>query len=252
MKSVFGGAAAIVFGALSSVTGGAQAQNQMGSSSSGLSNPTNVVQNFSVQTVGPVLNELGMPWQVQQLDDNGAQYILAAGGSVQFIIFFAACQDEAGARCVGMHTVTFFQGMEANPQTVQAFNANIPFITAGVSQDNVAYVSRYDIADFGIPRGNIASSLVNFLAVAQNFADELAAGHQTVSLDGYASDLSASRLNRQTAEKVLGGSVSSAPAGGYMLHQTGLEEGAEMIQLMLKDDSVRRNTIKQKVQNERD
>lgn len=225
----------------------AHAQNQMGSSSAGLSNPTNVVKNFSVQTVGPVLNELGVPWQVQQLD-NGAQVLIAASGSTQFILFFTACQGDNG--CVGMQTVTFFRGADPNPQTVQAFNSSIPFVTAGVDQDGEAYISRYDIADYGIPRGNIASSLANFLATAQMFANELANAHQTVSLDGYPSDRSAKHLNRQATEKLTGQPVAAPEAEGFARHQAGMDEGAEILRVLLQEDTVGRNTIEKKVKNE--
>lgn len=249
MKRAFAafGAAAL---ALTAGMSGAQAQNSMGSSGSGLSNPTNIVKNFSVQTVGPVLNELGMPWEVRQLD-NGAQYIIAAGGSTQFILFFTACQGSNG--CVGMQAVTFFRGVDPNPQTVQAFNSNIPFVTAGVDQDGEAYISRYDISDYGIPRGNIASSMLNFLATAEMFAGELASAHQTVSLDGYASDMSASHLNRQVTQN-LTGKPAHAPetAKGFARHQVGIEEGAAMIRLLLQEDKIGRNEIEKKVQNDLD
>lgn len=246
MKSVITalGVAAMAFAGAT----GAAAQNQMGSSG-GLTNPTNVVRNFSVQTVGPVLNELGMPWQVRQLD-NGSQYIMAAGGSTQFAIIFTACDQGSG--CIGMQTLALYSGATPNAQTVQAFNASIPFVSAGVAQDGQAFISRYDIADYGIPRGNIASSVVNFLATAEMFASELAAAHQTVSLDGYASDRSATHLNRQATEQLTGKPVERPQAEGFARHQIGLDESAEMIRVMLQEESVGRNSLEQKVKNDLD
>lgn len=220
--------------------GGANAQNQMGASG-GLSNPQTVVRKFSVQTVGPVLNELGMPWQVRQLD-NGAQYIHAASGSMQFILFFTVCD---GAECAGMQAVTFFSGANANPQTVQAFNVRFPFGTAGVDQDGTAYVSRYDIADYGIPRGNIASSVTNFLQLAELFVGELASAHQTVSLDGYADDLASSSLNRQALNHFSG--VSGAMSLQSDKHSDGFEQGAEMVRMLLRDETSPRNKIQNKI-----
>jgi len=220
------------------VSAPALAQNSMGGSGSGLSNPTNIVQSFSVQTVGPVLNELGMPWEVRQLN-NGMQYIVAAAGEANFVIQFNACQSATS--CAGLLTVTFFSGGNPNAQTVQAFNARTPFVTAGVDQDGDAYISRYDIADFGIPRGNIASSIVNFLASAQMFSEQLAQAHQTVSLEGYASDLSASHLNGKAFEGLTGTKIS--PSDPSLRHQASIEESAELIQMLLKDDTVPRNKI---------
>ncbi len=218
---------------------GANAQNQMGASS-GLSNPETVVRKFSVQSVGPVLNELGMPWQVRQLD-NGAQYLHAASGSMQFVLFFTVCE---GSECSGMQSVTFFGDSGSNPQTVQAFNVKYPFGTAGVDQDGTAYVSRYDIADYGIPRGNIASSVVNFLGLAQMFATELANAHQTVSLEGYADDLASSSLNRQGLNHFAG--VEGALSMQSDQHLDGFEQGAEMVRMLLKDSSAPRNKIQNK------
>lgn len=233
---IFSAAALALAVSISSAT----AQNNMGESS-GLSNPTTVVPKFSVQTVGPVLNELGMPWQVRQLD-NGAQYIHAASGSMQFILFFTVCQ---GSQCSGMQAVTFFNDANANPQTVQAFNVRYPFGTAGIDQNGSAYVSRYDIADYGIPRGNIASSVVNFLGLAEMFAGELANAHQTVSLEGYADDLASSSLNRQALNHFTG--VDSAMTMQADAHRDGFEQGAEMIRMLLKDEATPRNKIQNKL-----
>ena len=227
------GAAALAFVAGVS---GAHAQNQMGSQG-GLSNPETVVRKFSVQTVGPVLNELGMPWQVGQVS-SGAQYIHAAAGDMQFVMFFTACQ---GAECAGMQTLMLFGGGAANPQTVQAFNVKYPFATAGLDQDGSAYISRYDIADFGIPRGNIASSVVNFLLLSEMFAGELAAAHQTVSLDGYVGDLSSAHLNRQQLNHIEGAQTVFSNQGDS--HKEGFEQGAEMIRMLLEDKSAPRNKI---------
>jgi hypothetical protein len=231
--TAFIGAAAMAFAAGVS---GASAQNQMGSQG-GLSSPETVVRKFSVQTVGPVLNELGMPWQVGQLQ-NGAQYVHAAAGDMQFVMFFTACQ---GAECAGMQTLMLFDGSGANAQTVQAFNTRYPFATAGVEQDGTAYISRYDIADFGIPRGNIASSLVNFLILSEMFGQELASAHQTVSLEGYAGDLSSTHLNRQQLSHIEGAPAKfTNQADG---HKQGFEQGAEMVRMLLDDKTAPRNKI---------
>ena len=239
MKSTFAvisTAAILTFGGLT----GASAQNQMGSED-GLQNPSNVVRSFSVQTVGPVLNELGMPWQVKQLD-TGTQYIHAASGSLQFVLFFTVCKDTG---CSGLQAVTFFSDSNANPQTVQAFNVRYPFGTTGVDGDGVAYVSRYDIADYGIPRGNIASSLVNFIGLTEMFASELANSHQTVSLDGYADDLASGHLNRKALEHF--GGVTGEVKSSAERHQIGFEEGAEIISQLLKDKNAPRNKIQNKL-----
>ena len=140
-----------------------------------------------------------------------------------------------------MQALTFFEGSNVNSQTLLAFNGRYPFATAGMGQDGLAYVSRYDIADYGIPRGNIASSVVNFLVLSEMFASELANSHQTVSLDGYAGDLSSAHLNRQQLGHVAGAEAGVSNPTGQ--HKDGFEEGAEMVRMLLQDKSTPRNKI---------
>lgn len=245
MKSIISAVCTVLL-ALGGISGAA-AQNQMGqnqggqsSSGGGLTNPKNIVQNFSVQTVGPVLNELGVNWQVNQLE-SGAQYIVAASGAFPFVMQFTACSGAGQSGCLGMITLSFFSGDTPNAQTVQAFNANSPFATAGVSQEGTAYLSRYDIADFGIPRGNIASSIVNFVSLSGMFADELSTSSQTVSLDGYVSDMADNHLNRVGAENLTG--LRAAPKTPLERHQAGFEGSAELIRQLLKEEAVPHNKI---------
>lgn len=240
MKSILvaAGASALAIAAVSS----AEAQNSM--SSGGLSNPTNVVRNFSVQTVGPVLNEIGVAWQVQTLS-SGQQYIDAVyGDALRFVIFFTACQDGAGGSCVGMNSVAFFDA-SANAQTVQAFNFRYQFASTGIDPNGVAYISRYDIADYGIPRGNIASSVVNFAQLAAAFSQELETAHQTVSLEGYASDMAATHLNQQGFESLTGGEINQGQP--LLRHEASFEDAAEMVQQLIKDKQVPHNKIDNKV-----
>ena len=52
------------------------------------------------------------------------------------------------------------------------------------------------IADFGAQKGNLATSIQVFVNQVLMFGNELATAGRTVSLEGYADDLSASMLNR--------------------------------------------------------
>ena len=74
------------------------------------------------------------------------------------------------------------------------------------------------------------------------FASELANAHQTVSLEGYADDLSSTHLNRQQL-----GQVEGAVAAGFSNqsddHREGFEQGAEMIRMLLEDKATPRNKI---------
>ena len=240
MRSILVAAGASAL-AIAAVTG-ANAQNSM-SGDAGLSNPTNIVKDFSVQTVGPVLNELGVAWQVETLD-SGQQYIDAVyGGALRFVIFFTACQSAGGSDCVGMNAVAFFD-TSANTQTVQAFNFRYQFASAGIDPNGVAYISRYDIADYGIPRGNIASSIVNFAQLSAAFSQELETAHQTVSLEGYATDMAATHLNQKSVESFTGEQVETG--NRLKRHEASFEEAADVVQQLIKDKDVPHNKIENK------
>lgn len=205
-----------------------------------ISNPTQSIANFDVANLGPVLNELGIAWQAAQAQ-NGQTYIAAsAGGAVNFIMAPAACRDQSVSDCVGINMVAIFDG-QANAQTVQAFNYRYAFASAGLDPSGSAYLSRYDISDFGIPRGNLATSIMVFVNQVVMFSNELNSARQTVSLEGTAEDLSARYLNGQGLQ-ALGVNVHDT-AAPLDRHQNGLEAGALVVREFLRDKSTPRNKI---------
>lgn len=216
----------------------AHAQNSM------IASPASSIPNFDVQSVGPILNELGVIWEAK-VAQNGQAYI-AAGvqydqGALQFILAPAACRGGNGDDCVGINMVAIFEG-DPNPQTVSAFNYRYAFASAGIDpQNGSAYLSRYEIADYGMPRGNLATSIMVFVNQAVKFSDELATARRTVALDGYADDLSASMLNRQVRTEVAG--VENHINNPVDAHDLGLEEGALYVREFLRDKAAPRNKI---------
>jgi hypothetical protein len=227
------GAVALAFSA-----GAASAQTQ-----ELISNPRGMVANFDAVNLGPVLTELGIVWQERQLSD-GRPFIAASiGAALSFNILPAACLGADGkSNCVGANFITLFNGGSPNPQSVSAFNQKYVFTSAGMYSDgSSAFLSRYDIADYGIPRGNIASSVYTFFQLAQRFRDEIAA--KTVSADGYADDMSASALNIQSGES-MGVNVAVASEGAMAgVHQASLEATPELIRRLINSDNAPRNKI---------
>jgi hypothetical protein len=224
--------------ALATIGGAANAQTQ-----ELISNPRGMVANFDAVNLGPVLTELGIVWQERQTPDGQAFIAASIGGSLNLNIVPLACLGPGGrSGCVGANIVTFFTGGYANPQSVSAFNQKYVFTSAGVLSDNSgAYLSRYEIADYGIPRGNVASSIGSYFALAQRFRDEIAA--KTVSADGYADDMSASILNVRSGEAV--GIDASVKGDGGMLavHQAGFESTPELVRKLINSDNAPRNKI---------
>ncbi len=207
-----------------------------------IANPRGMVANFDAVNLGPVLTELGVVWQERRTSDGQAFIAASIGGALNFNVVPLACLGPNNTGCVGANVVTFFTGGYANPQSVSAFNQKYVFTSAGVFADNSgAYLSRYEIADYGIPRGNIASSIGSYFALAQKFRDEIAA--RTVSADGYGDDLSAGILNVRSAEAV---GIDARVAGdGTMMaiHQAELEATPELVRKLMASENAPRNKI---------
>lgn len=208
-----------------------------------ISNPRVLMTNFDVVNIGPVLTELGVVWQERQLPD-GRPFIAASiGAALSFNVVPAACLGSDGkSNCVGANMITLFTGGAPNPQSVSAFNQKYVFTSAGMYSDGSgAFLSRYDIADYGIPRGNVASSIYNYFTLAQRFRDEIAT--KTVSADGYADDLSAAALTVESG-KAIGFDVavaSDATMAG--VHRASLEATPELVRKLLASENAPRNKI---------
>lgn len=218
--------------AAAAMIGAAQAQDE-------ISNPRGIVPNFDPANLGPVLSELGLVWQ-QRATQDGKPYIAASvGGELMINLTPTACTGPKNTNCIGLHTVSLAAGQDLNYQTVLAFGQKYAFTSVMISSDATrAAISRYDIADFGIPRGNIASSLMNFVYLAMQFRQELSSGANTVSLKGYADDMSAGLLNSRALTDVTG-----AEPGGFSAHSRAMRESAEIIDVLFKEGEAPRNKI---------
>lgn len=223
--------------ALAAMTGGAGAQTQ-----ELIANPRGMVANFDAANLGPVLTELGVVWQERRTSD-GMLFIAASiGAELSFNIVPTACIGPNNSSCVGANIFTMYTGA-ANPQSVSAFNQRYAFISAGVFSDGSgAFLSRYEIADYGIPRGNVASSIGSYFALAKRFRDEIAA--KTVSADGYVDDMSASILTVRAAEAA---GIDARVAGDdtmIAVHQASLEAAPEVARKLFASDNAPRNKIR--------
>lgn len=206
-----------------------------------ISNPRGMVANFDAQNIGSLLSELGLVWQKRQTQE-GQPYIAASvGGALMINLLPTACQGEAYTNCVGLHTIALFPGDGINYQTVLAFGQKYAFTSVVIAQDGShAAISRYDIADFGIPRGNLASSLKNFVYLADVFRKEISSAANTVSLEGYPDDLSARLLNGRALADVGGGERA---VGNFARHRQAFEESSELIRVLMNEGEAPRNKI---------
>ena len=237
-KSFYALAASLTVGVFVSVSASAQQE-------ASVSNPAARIAAFDVETVGPVLNELGINWQAQTTA-GGQTYIAATvGGVINFLLAPTACRD-ADDDCVGLNMMAIFEG-NPNPQTVRAFNYRYAFASAGIDPSGAAYLSRYELADYGIARGNVATSIMVFVNQTAMFANELDTAQRTVSLEGYADDLASSSLNRQVRENLIGAKVQ--PANAVERHQLGLEDSAAAVRVFIRDQAAPRNKIENVAKN---
>lgn len=230
LKTVFG-----MMAATFAMAGAASAQNTVG-----MVNPRGMVENFDFGNLQPVLTELGLPTQLSETAD-GQRYLAASYNQLKFVIIPRACQNAGTSGCLGVELLAIFAG-DPNPQTVAAFNSAYPFISAGmVSNPTGAFISRYEIADYGIPRGNVASSVGSYLGIVETFRNELATSSQTISLDGYGDDMSARLLNGRTLSAFTGEEVKAQTQ--LELHQAAFEESSELVQILLNEQAASVNKI---------
>lgn len=204
-----------------------------------VSNPAVLLRDFDAQSVGAVLSELGVIWQASETE--GQPYIAAsAGGEVSFILVPAACRGENHTGCVGLSMVAIYDG-GADARTIQAFNYRYAFASAGLDPSGDAYLKRYEISDYGIARGNLATSILVFLEQAQMLRNELSTARRTVAQEGYADDLAASLLNRGGVEALTGRRAHMA--GAIEAHRVGLDESALHVKRLINNPRAPRNKI---------
>jgi len=206
----------------------------------GVANPTTPIENFDIENIGPVLDELGIAWQANARA-GGQSYVIAnVGNVVQFMLAPVVCRSNGVSDCIGLNMVAVFDGY-ANPQTVKAFNFRYPFASAGLDAEGTAFLNRYEISDYGVARGNLATSIKVFANQILMFKTELETARKTVSLDGYLGDMSSRSLNAQMHQSI--GGTTHMPASVTEQHQMGLEQSAELVQLFISDTQAPRNKI---------
>jgi hypothetical protein len=164
-------------------------------------NPCALVENFSPHAIERLLRDMGAQTEIAALNGQSLVYARIDGADgakdFDFIVAPRACRTEAPESCIGATIAAFFRVDAPPPQTIAAFNQRYPFAFAGAGPDGRdAFLSRYEIADYGAPRGNLRASIERFAALAARFEAALADAAPTADARGFASDLAARDLNR--------------------------------------------------------
>ncbi len=236
MKAILAAAAA---------TAGLLAAQSAAAQDVSIANPKSMAPNLDPEHIGSVLTDLGIAW-TERTAANGRRYIRATvGDEFTFEIIPSACIENDGlSGCVGANFLARYTGREPNQQSVEAFNQNFVFTTAGMLPNRSGgYISRYEIADFGIPRGNLASSIGSFLYLASRFRSEIESSPRTVSQNGFADDMAARLLNRRVSES-LGVRRNDLGESAFAMHKAGFEETVEIVNMLAATPDAPANKIR--------
>ncbi len=196
-----------------------------------ISKPDEMMLDYDVETMIPLLQELGFPWEGRTAP-GGAKVILSeADNGIKFVLAPAACIRSEDDGCYGVNMIAIFAG-EADQRTVQAFNYKYPYTSAGIDNGGSAFISRYDIADYGMPRGNFARSLDVFLSQAAYFQDTLSSATKTYSQAAFSDDFAANGLNLKPVleDEALANRLGIDTTG----HEVSLEKTAEFVSVLFK------------------
>jgi putative sensory transduction regulator len=231
-KSTLGKALLAVTLAAGLSIGGAMAQSNSLSKQI-ISDAGKPIANFDIQNIYPILQEMGISYEGRADDEGNKLLIAQASSGLKFAVVPAACLNGANSGCVGMNVIALFP--EAPQRDVNSFNYRYAFTSAGINPaNNASYISRYVIADYGIPKGNIASNLYNFIAQAEMFQKVIGGARKTVALEADPNDLAAHSLNMQA---VMANEAASQILGHTMgHHQVSLEETPAMIDMLVRAD----------------
>lgn len=130
-------------------------------------NPTVSIPNFDVASVSPIITEMGYNWTTKTTQ-SGKQFLVVDIRNIKIILLPSACREGGNSACVGLQSVAYFNGQRLSPGLVWRFNNDNPFAYIGLEGDEGFYIRRYDIADFGTPRGNVEASIQNFRVFIDN------------------------------------------------------------------------------------
>ncbi len=203
-----------------------------------ISNPTQVVQNFDTANLIPIIQEMGLEWRGVSVpnSDGGANHnilIIRAPNGFTMVAQPTACQNGANSGCIGLSVLAGFTG-NVPQSSVNAFNYTYHFVSAGMDESGAAFLSRYDIADYGTMKGNIASSLYNFISLGAMFSESMFGAKQTVSLDSFSDDLAAGSLNRRALASA--GITQAHASRSIDIHDAEFARASELMKILVKAD----------------
>ncbi|WOI53002.1 YbjN domain-containing protein [Parvularcula sp. LCG005] len=221
--------------------------NALSSGSAPISHPEQMLPSLHAEAIIPLLDEMGIQYQGATLPDGQKVLLAKAKNGIKFQLTPTAC-DKGMTRCRGLSMMALFQ-TNAPATTVSAFNYRYAFVSTGIADGDVAYIMRYSVADYGIPRGNLAVTLINYLHMASVFDRHLYESTNVVRQDVRDTDLAANGLNMQS---ILADSSLATMVGlNANSHQVSFEKMTDMVGTFVKADGMAPGRLINHVDGER-
>jgi hypothetical protein len=181
-----------------------------------LTTPNKVLPGFDVNQIAEIAGEIGYENTVVTWSDKtqGVEIDTDAG------TFYATPEVCKEGACYGLAISALF-GPDTNVplSAINYFNHHREF-TKAYSHEGRLYLTRYEIADFGIPKGNIAHNMSNFVAIATDFADFLTTGAKTSSYEpGQSVQDTIKVLTSKSAKALAGGEAFALESSRHASHE---------------------------------
>jgi len=129
-----------------------------------------IMNNLAASELMPLMTELNLSPEYRTRDE-GEDYLFLtdADSGLSFYAVPSACTD---GKCVGIEFLVPLSNRQISSEAVDKYK-KISFIKVNnMEADNYVSVSRYEIADYGIARGNLQASIENLLVLAKRVREE--------------------------------------------------------------------------------
>jgi hypothetical protein len=140
------------------------------------------VSDFAVSNLTRAAQLAGYQSEVISMSDGSQAVGVIAANGIRFIAQPVVCNtDPDFPGCIGLAIWSNFNGWSPTLDDLNNFNVQRIFTKAYFNGAQVV-LARYEIADFGIPIGNIVSNMTNYAARGAEFKAFLNSNAQTVAL----------------------------------------------------------------------
>ncbi len=135
-----------------------------------VSQPSNLIRNFDLNSIEPIARELSS--DVQRTTIFGRPALRIAFGGKILVLAPNACDDGTQTNCAGLYHWMFFP-KSLSLSALNDFNAGAFVGYATTAADGTSMMTRYTFCDFGCARGTVAVSIGNFLGAADRYIEAL-------------------------------------------------------------------------------